>query len=108
MVNTPPLSPVNITSTARELAVLQRLEGSYFIDADGALVMVAVVVVSKPGQGDEGAILYFTECIPTVLVAGEIAPVVLSIINPASLLNVPPFVPVIAGDTEGVDEHISG
>ena len=78
------------------------------MEADGALVIVTFTLVSNPGQGDEGAILNFTVCIPTVLVAGEIAPVVSSIINPASLLNVPPFVPVITGDTEDVDEHISG
>ena len=60
MLKVPPLSPVKITSTAGALVVLQKFEGSYFIEAAGAFVMVTVVEVSKPGQGGEGFIVYFT------------------------------------------------
>src|SRR5262245_20481718 len=56
MVNVPPLSPVNVTSTGGAPAVLQRLAGLYVIKADGAFVTTTVVVVSNPGQGGDGAI----------------------------------------------------
>src|SRR6478609_3030534 len=108
MENVPPLSPVKITATSGAPEVLQILEGSYCMVADGALVIVTLALVSNPGQGAEAATLYFTVCVPTVLVAGEITPVVLSIVKPASPLNVPPAVPVITGETAEVEEHISG
>src|SRR6478609_8679689 len=108
MENVPPLSPVKITATSGAPEVLQRLEGSYCMVADGALVIITLVLVSNPGQGGEAAMLYFTVCVPTVLVAGEIKPVVLSIVKPASPLNVPPCVPVITTGTFPSDEHIGG
>lgn len=107
-VNVPPLSPVSVTFTAGALAVLQRAEGVYSIVAEGAFVIVTVVVVSKPGQGAAAAILYFTVYVPGLLAEGVITPLVLSIANPVLLLNVPPVVPVITGATEGFEEHIAG
>ena len=75
---------------------------------DGLSSIVTVVVVSNPGQGGDGAIIYVTVYVPGVLCIGEIAPVVLSILSPAPELKLPPCVPVNVTATFGSDEHIGG